>query len=151
MYLVRTPVLSLQLPVYTFHACINLQLVFPRFFSISFFLIVECVISKKAELSNDTKVTMKYLIPLVILVAYFLLSLAVFIYQRRLIQNTRILCQQYEARINGNQKEELGTSTYIYYYIFYKILIQCSSTINGNLYMQNRNIVFSGYQLFTTI
>jgi hypothetical protein len=94
---------------------------------------------------------MKYLIPLVILVAYFLLSLAVIIYQRRLIQNTRILCQQYEARINGNQKEELGTSTYIYYYIFYKILIQCSSTINGNLYMQNRNIVFSGYQLFTTI
>jgi hypothetical protein len=67
--------------------------------------IVECANGQEIEV----KTRMDLLIPLVILVLCFLLSLGVNIYQRRLIQNSnRQPCQKCETSEQANRKGELG-------------------------------------------
>ncbi len=71
--------------------------------------IVECV-DGRTEQSNGEKIRMDLLIPLVILVLCFLLSLGVIVYQRRFIQiNNKQPCHKCEASEKAKQKEKFGT------------------------------------------
>ncbi len=93
--------------------CIKcLRIFILRFIPNFVYFIVECdcVKSQNSEQSNGEKIRMNLVIPLVILVLCFVLSLGANIYQRRLIQiKNRQLCHKYEASEKAERKKEFGT------------------------------------------
>ena len=73
---------------------------------------VENTNSQNPEQSNGNEIRVDLLIPLVILVLCFLLSLGVIIYQRRLIQNNnRQLCNKYEANPEHSHHSKFDSSS----------------------------------------
>jgi len=74
------------------------------------FFVGECVNFQNLKESNGGQMRLDLLIPLVILVFCFLLSLGVIIYQRRLIRiNNRQPCHKYEASEQAHQRTKFGT------------------------------------------
>ena len=75
-----------------------------------YFFIVENANSQNPEQSNGNEIRIDLLIPLVISVLCFLLSLGIIIYQRRLIQNNkRQLRNKYEANSEHSHHSKFGT------------------------------------------
>ena len=73
---------------------------------------VENASSQNPEISNGDEIRIDLLIPLIILVLCFLLSLGVIIYQRRLIQNNnRQLCSKYEANSEHSHHSNFDSSS----------------------------------------
>ena len=70
--------------------------------------IVECV-DGRTEQSIGEKIRVDLLIPLVISVLCFLLSLGVILYQRHLIQINKQPCHKCEASEKARREEKFGT------------------------------------------